>query len=290
MTTTLRPSGPEQHDADGRRARTYDVCVDSRPVGLLRLAAGPEHGRRTGRIRRLEIADGERRRGRGTVAALTAEEVLRGWGCDRVEAAVPGGADAALALAGQLGFRERSRTMLKQLRTEPELPPGAVVRAMSAEEFAGWRDRGRPEYVRTLVEHGVPEEEAERRADGSFARLLPAGEATRGAVLRVLDDADGRGGPDGPGDQSGPAGVLWLDVERSPSPEADAFVYDIRVDERRRGRGHGRTLMLAAEREALAAGARVLGLNVYAGNAPALGLYGSLGFRTAELHLYKRLL
>lgn len=46
----------------------------------------------------------------------------------------------------------------------------------------------------------------------------------------------------------------------------------------RRGRGHGRTLMLLAERECLAAGVRDLGLNVFSGNEVAVGLYTSLGY------------
>jgi ribosomal protein S18 acetylase RimI-like enzyme len=85
-------------------------------------------------------------------------------------------------------------------------------------------------------------------------------------------------------------GTVWIDVERSPRTDADSYVYEVEVDEDRRGLGHGRTLMLIAERECLAAGAHVLGLNVYAHNTPALRLYSSLGYRTAELHLYKRLL
>ena len=48
--------------------------------------------------------------------------------------------------------------------------------------------------------------------------------------------------------------------------------------------------MLAAERECLAAGVTGLGLNVFAGNTPALRLYGALGYRTTVHHLAKALL
>lgn len=47
--------------------------------------------------------------------------------------------------------------------------------------------------------------------------------------------------------------------------------------------------MLEAERVCHAAGARLLGLNVFAGNTPALRLYASLGYRPVEIHLYKPL-
>ena len=62
------------------------------------------------------------------------------------------------------------------------------------------------------------------------------------------------------------------------------------VAEDHRGRGLGRRLMLAAERECLAAGVADLGLNVFAGNTPALRLYGALGYRTTVHHLAKTLL
>lgn len=62
------------------------------------------------------------------------------------------------------------------------------------------------------------------------------------------------------------------------------------VEEDRRGEGHGRTLMLVAEREAAAAGARTLGLHVLTANTPATRLYSSLGYRLAEHHFHKPLL
>ncbi|MFD7833497.1 GNAT family N-acetyltransferase, partial [Kitasatospora sp. NPDC059803] len=49
-----------------------------------------------------------------------------------------------------------------------------------------------------------------------------------------------------------------------------------------RPRPHGRTLMLLAERECLAAGVRDLGLNVFAGNEVAIRLYASLGYRVTN--------
>ncbi|MFD7905304.1 GNAT family N-acetyltransferase, partial [Kitasatospora sp. NPDC059747] len=45
---------------------------------------------------------------------------------------------------------------------------------------------------------------------------------------------------------------------------------------------HGRTLMLLAERECLAAGVRTLGLNVFTVNEVAIRLYASLGYRVTN--------
>ncbi|MCH6159219.1 GNAT family N-acetyltransferase [Streptomyces marispadix] len=278
MTTTLRPTGPDQYDADGIRSRSYDICVNSRPVGLLRLTVDPQYGPLTGRVTRLVVEESERRRGRGAVASLAAEEVLRGWGCRRVEISVPAGAQAALGLAGGLGYQERSRSMVKELEEEPSLPAGSADRPMTEGEFPAWRESGQPRLRQSMTDRGLSADEAARRADESFDALLPEGASTRGAALRVLvhDGTD--------------AGCVWVELERSPREDSDAYVYEIEVDEAQRGRGHGRTLMLVAEREALAAGARTLGLHVLTANTPAMRLYSSLGYRVAEHHFWKPLL
>lgn len=277
MTTTLRPTGPDQYDADGVRSRSYDICVNSRPVGLVRLTVDPQYGPVTGRVTQLVVDERERRRGRGAVAALAAEEVLRDWGCRQVETTVPAGADGASTLACGLGYRERSRSMLKQLQQEPQLPAGSTARPLTEAEFPAWAARGRPRLLRMLAARGVPDGELERRADESNRALLPAGAATRGAVLRVLV----HGGSE--------VGSVWIETASSPRKDADSYVYEVEVAERHRGRGHGRSLMLVAERESLAAGARVLGLHVYCDNTTALRLYSSLGYRAVERHFCKPL-
>lgn len=80
MTTTLRPTGPIQQGADGARTRAYDVCDNGRPVGAVEIGTDPGFGATAGVLRSLRIDEPNRRRGRGTIAALAAEEVLRGWG------------------------------------------------------------------------------------------------------------------------------------------------------------------------------------------------------------------
>ncbi|MGB8945842.1 MAG: GNAT family N-acetyltransferase, partial [Streptomyces sp.] len=87
MTTTLRPTGPLQQSADGAKSRTYEVRVNSRPVGGIELATHPVFGPGVAEMRDLSIKEPDRRRGRATVAVLAAEEVARGWGCERIEVA-----------------------------------------------------------------------------------------------------------------------------------------------------------------------------------------------------------
>ncbi|GAA1362475.1 GNAT family N-acetyltransferase [Streptomyces beijiangensis] len=276
MTTTLRPIGPLQQGADGAKARAFDVCVNSRPVGAVELATDTDFGAAWARISGLRIHEPDRRRGRGTVAALAAEEVLRGWRCTHVRAAVPAGADAALRMADSLGYTETNRTMLKRLPARPPvLPEGAESRAMTDEEFRAWNERAIVAYAQTWIDRGVPEAQARVKAAADHNGILPEGRHTPGVSIKVLVS----GGE--------VVGHIW--TSRAPG-RAGRFVYDVEVGEQHRGHGHGRTLMLVAERDAVAAGERELGLNVFAGNTPAVRLYTSLGYEPTVHHFHKQLL
>ncbi|MET9291939.1 GNAT family N-acetyltransferase [Streptomyces sp. NPDC003077] len=276
MTTTLRPAGPEERRADGGRTRTYEVCVNSRPVGRVELRTEPRRGPATGLIADLRIDERERRRGRGTVAALAAEEVLRGWGCREIELPVPAGAEVALRLAAALGYTERSRRMRKPLTEVPALPEGSEDRPLTEAEYPAWLAASRATYVETRTAHGMPRAAAEEAADRSLGELLPDGLATPGLYLRVLvhDGTD--------------VGYIWVTERELGRP--GGYVYDVEVAPEHRGRGHGRTLLLIAERGCLAVGQRELGLNVYADNTAARSLYESLGYGTSEYTFWKPLL
>lgn len=273
MTTTLRPTEPLQLADDGTRSRRYQVCVNSRPVGAVRLTTSAELGPAFAKISDLRIEESDRSRGRGTVAALAAEEVARGWGCRQVEVGVPGDASRALGLTRALGYVLRNRAMEKSLGGEvPALPPGSAGRAMTPAEYEIWTRTGREEYAEDWIRRGVPEDEARAKADRDFALALPQGLGTEGAHLTVLEH------------EGVPVGELWLGHRGER-----AFVYDVAVRPEHRGHGHGRTLMLLAEAQAVSAGFRRLALNVFAGNLPAERLYESLGYGTTEYHLYKDL-
>ncbi|MEU6376446.1 GNAT family N-acetyltransferase [Streptomyces sp. NPDC046909] len=274
MTTTLRPTEPLQHNADGTRSRHYQVCVNSRPVGAIHLGTSPAFGDSVARIHDLRIEEPDRRRGRATVAALAAEEVARSWRCREIEAGVPANAEAALGLVKVLGYVLRNRGMEKRLGdTPPELPAGSAARPMTQAEFDVWLARGTEDYARTWMARGVPEPEARAKSQRDHEQLVEHGLATEDMRFSVLEHDGTR------------VGVLWLAL-RDGTP----FVYDVEADEAHRGRGHGRTLMLLAETQAHALGKRTLGLNVFAGNTPAERLYESLGYETTRYAFYKPLL
>ncbi|MDN5384001.1 GNAT family N-acetyltransferase [Streptomyces sp. LB8] len=275
MTTTLRPSEPLQQHADGTRSRRYRVCVNGRPVGAVHLSTHPVLGPAVARILDLSVDGPDRGRGRGTVAALAAEEVVRGWGCKQIEAVVPAEAAAALRLITALGYVERSRGMEKQLgTTAPGLPAGSRGRPMTEAEYEAWIARSRTTHVQSRIDRGVPADRARALAEKDYARLLPQGPATPDMLLSVLEH------------EGTPVGTLWV----ATAADRGAYVYDVEVDERFRGRGHGRSLMLLAEAQAMAAGRHVLGLNVFAGNTPAERLYESLGYRPVLHGFYKELI
>ncbi|MEW1772514.1 GNAT family N-acetyltransferase [Streptomyces sp. NPDC086777] len=274
MTTTLRPTEPLQHGADGAPSRHFQVCVNGRPVGALRLGTSPRLGAGVARIADLRIEEPDRHRGRGTVAALAAEEVARGWGCRQIEVAVPATAEPALRLVTALGYVPRNRRLEKHLGdTPPALPAGSLGRAMTGEEFEGWLAHESEAHARSWTERGLPEAEAREKVRRDHERLLPRGRATADMRFSILEHEGTR------------VGTLWLSLGQDR-----AWVYDVEADAAHRGRGHGRTLMLLAEHQTIAAGRPVLGLNVFAGNTPAERLYESLGYVTVSGIYYKNLI
>ncbi|MFE7931408.1 GNAT family N-acetyltransferase [Streptomyces sp. NPDC057456] len=274
MTTTLRPTEPLQRTADGALSRHYQVCVNSRPVGAVHLSTSTAYGAGVAQIADLRIEEPDRGRGRGTVAALAAEEVARGWGCRRIELRVPAGADTALRLAVALGYVHRNRGMEKPLgATAPRLPEGSRGRPMTEAEYLPWLEHGVAAYAQEWADRGVPEDEAWARSRRDHERLLPQGRSTENMLFSVLEQDGAR------------VGTLWVAIIGDK-----AFVYEVETDEAFRGRGHGRSLMLLAEAGAIAAGKRVLGLNVFAGNTPAERLYASLGYLPVDYSMYKNLL
>jgi ribosomal protein S18 acetylase RimI-like enzyme len=156
--------------------------------------------------------------------------------------------------------------------------PAAVLRPMLPDEFVTYLEWAIEDYAAELERNGkVVGESAKVASRASFDSALPEGLATQEHVLLVATDPD-----DGQR-----VGVLWFGP--STDDPAMAWIYDITVDEDKRGRGWGRAIMRAFEGEARARGFVRAGLNVYSDNHIARRLYESLGFVETARQLHKEL-
>jgi ribosomal protein S18 acetylase RimI-like enzyme len=158
--------------------------------------------------------------------------------------------------------------------TAPELR----LRPMTGEEHAQWSERQLRQYAAEATEAGkwAPDEAVEQ-ARAETAQALPHGVQTAGMLFLVAEAPDGT-----------PVGRLWLSLQ-APRAPGTAWVYDIEVEPALRGRGYGRALLAAAERELAARGATAVGLNVFAQNATALRLYETSGYAVTARQMRKPL-
>jgi len=148
---------------------------------------------------------------------------------------------------------------------------------MSDARFPAWLARSQAEYVADLVAAGEPDETAQLHAAQSLAHAFPGGAPSPGqAVFEVLDDSGQE------------VGSLWIGSDISDDA-GSWWIWDIEVDEQRRGSGIGRAVMLLGEQYAREQGAHTLGLNVFGSNKAARGLYASLGYQEASVKMRKRL-
>jgi ribosomal protein S18 acetylase RimI-like enzyme len=151
-----------------------------------------------------------------------------------------------------------------------------TLRPMTDAEFTEWLPRSVRSYAEERARaQSRPFEEVLPDATQQIERYLSEGPRTPAHdVLRVLEDGD-------------PVGWLWLGPH--PDKVGAAWVYEIEIDERARGRGIGRETMLAAEALIAARGVTELGLNVFGHNARAIALYRSLGYVTTAMNMAKPL-
>ncbi len=158
-------------------------------------------------------------------------------------------------------------------------PPDSTVtlRPLRGDEFDAWRNESAAGFSADLARAAdLGADEAVRQAREAFDRLFPDGLDSPGQLVWFAYDGAER------------VGMLWLST-RTPRGGDGAFIYEIRVAERYRGRGYGRAIMLAAEQECRARDIDRLELNVFGGNDAAIGLYTSLGYAVTSQQMRKHL-
>jgi ribosomal protein S18 acetylase RimI-like enzyme len=146
---------------------------------------------------------------------------------------------------------------------------------LDASELPAWLARSRAAYIDGRMASGDTPEEATANADASLERSFPAGTPVPGQLVgRVKSGGE-------------PIGWLWLG--QLGSDQTRWWVWEVEVDEKLRGHGNGRKMMVLAENLARNHGATSIGLNVFAHNTVARELYASLGYAETSVQMRKTL-
>lgn len=163
--------------------------------------------------------------------------------------------------------------------TEQAATAALDTRPMTPQEFAEFRAQLVSSYAASHVTAGNwTAQEALERSAQQIDGLLPGGERTEGMLLLAGLTADGEY-----------AGHVWVALEKADEG-GGAWIYDIEVRADQRGKGYGRALLAAAEREAARHGVPRIGLNVFGPNAVARSLYESAGYEIVTLQMRKTLI
>jgi GNAT superfamily N-acetyltransferase len=154
-----------------------------------------------------------------------------------------------------------------------------VMEPMTDAELATYLQGSLEAYVRQRVELGGEEPRQARQVAGAqLAEYFPGGAPAGGHVLFT-----GRDGGTG-----ATVGLLWLHT-RPAGAGTSVWIFDVEVEEDRRGQGWGRELMTYAEQWAREHGATGIGLNVFGGNTVARRLYASMGYDERSVTMGRRL-
>jgi len=144
-------------------------------------------------------------------------------------------------------------------------------------DFQAWLTQAVPSYALTNVEDGrwTLAESIEKSRE-AHALLLPQGAQTPGHFFVRLQAVET--GED--------VGTLWW-AEAAKAGLAEAYVYNIEIDEHARRRGFARAAFAELERVARERGVHHLGLHVFGHNHGARRLYEALGFEPTSITLRK---
>jgi GNAT superfamily N-acetyltransferase len=249
--------------AAGQPSATFALVADSAEVGMLATGVVRQGGAWWGLISDVRIAPELRRRGYGAAAVRAAEGWAREHGATAMHAVTNPADPAHAALLAR--YPVRAHELIRELSVVSPLADGLEGRPMTPAEFAGWRSDAVRGYAADMADSGMlPPDDAAAAAAAQFDQLLPDGLATKDHSFLSLC-ADGE-----------VVATNWIGHRYAPST---SWVYGVEVQEGFRGRGYGRAAMIIGEKATVAAGDTHLGLNVFGHNAPAIGLYQSMGYR-----------
>ena len=148
-----------------------------------------------------------------------------------------------------------------------------TLRPLAEDEFAAWSERAAASFADGIgPSRGLDPATALDTARRETAKLLPDGRDTGNHLIWMACH------------QGEPVGSLWISTQKKTP-----FIFGIEVDEDQRGKGYGRSIMLAGEEECRRRGFEHLELNVFGNNSTAIGLYDSLGYVVTSQQMRKAL-
>ena len=148
---------------------------------------------------------------------------------------------------------------------------------MTQPELDAFLELAIPEYAADHIRAGYWDEaEALEKSRKEFETLLPQGVQSENHYLYSIYDGDVA------------VGVIWMRVNMDP-PTKSGFIFDLRIDEKFRGRGYGKQAMFLIEEKARELGLKSLALHVFAVDAVAPNLYESVGYEVSSLYMTKKL-
>ena len=156
---------------------------------------------------------------------------------------------------------------------------GVRLRPVRDDELPDFIREAREGYAQDIERSArLSAEEAREKAERDIAALAPDNRVDADQHLFVVED-----------DVSGePVGRIWF-AERPRGERTVAWLYEIAIDERMRGRGLGRQAMALLEEEVRRRGLPLIALNVFGGNERARSLYRSLGYLEDSVWMSKEL-
>jgi ribosomal protein S18 acetylase RimI-like enzyme len=151
------------------------------------------------------------------------------------------------------------------------------LRPMTESEFREQLEATAVDYAREKVRAGHYEPGgAVERAREEIARVVPEGLRTPGHHAAFIVPPGG----------SDPVGWVWYGVREDGGRPA-LFIWELRVFEGHRRRGHAEAALAALEPRARELGAERISLHVFAHNGPARALYEKVGYEVRDLWMTK---
>lgn len=149
------------------------------------------------------------------------------------------------------------------------------LRAMRADEFAGYRDYFIPDYAAEIVSnYGLSEAKALTKASTEIATQLSDGVATTGHVLLCITIADDV------------VGYIWY---RPNHGAKSIFINDYCILPAHQGKGYGKHALMTLETQLVKDGFTQIGLRVAADNERAQHVYLQGGFQVTGINMIRRI-